>query len=159
MGENSSIKTAAQSRWTVSKRRRYACFMKKKPLPFPFVFDELEGLPIHTKAMFGCTAIYVNEKIVLILRDKKDFPQDNGVWLATMAEHHDSLKKLFPDMRSLSLFGGSGPTNWQNLPKDCEDFEESVVKVCKLIRKSDPRIGKIPKARKKKPTLLKKRGK
>jgi hypothetical protein len=120
----------------------------KKPIPFPFVLDELDGLTIATKAMFGCTAIYVEEKIVLILRDKTDHANDNGVWLATDAQHHPSLRKTFPNMRSLELFGSAKETNWQNLPKDSDDFEESVVKACTLVRKCDPRIGRIPKPRK-----------
>jgi hypothetical protein len=48
--------------------------------------------------MFGCLAIYVKDKIVLILRDKRASTADNGVWLATTdvrsasadAQHIDS---------------------------------------------------------------------
>jgi hypothetical protein len=120
----------------------------KKQIPFPFVLDELDGLTITTKAMFGCTAIYVEEKIVLILRDKTDHTNDNGVWLATDAQHHSSLRKIFPNMRSLELFGSAKETNWQNLPKDSDDFEESVIRACKLVRMNDPRVGRIPKPRK-----------
>ena len=46
--------------------------------------------------MFGCTAIYAGEKIVLILRQKPSYERDNGVWLATTREHHDSLRENFP---------------------------------------------------------------
>lgn len=113
-----------------------------------FVFDELEGLSVTTKPMFGCHAIYVGEKIVLILRDKESFPKDNGVWLATSHEHHASLKGDFPQMRSLELFGSEGATSWQNLAKDDPEFEENVVRACALVRKNDPRIGKVPKRRK-----------
>jgi len=38
--------------------------------------------------MFGCLAVYVKEKIVLILRDRRDETADNGVWLATTEDHH-----------------------------------------------------------------------
>ena len=73
---------------------------------------------------------------------------DNGVWLATSREHHSSLKKDFPSMRTIRLLGGS-ESEWQNLPLDSDDFEESVMKACRLILKGDPRIGKIPKRRQK----------
>jgi hypothetical protein len=55
--------------------------------------------------MFGCTAIYVGEKIALILRQKPSYERDNGVWLATTREHHESLRQDFPNMRSIALLG------------------------------------------------------
>jgi hypothetical protein len=94
-------------------------------------------------------ALYVDDKIVLILRDKDTEKQDNGVWLATTQEHHVSLKKEFPIMRSISIFG-PGPSGWQNLPADSEDFEEAVLRACKFVLKRDPRIGKVPAKKKKK---------
>ncbi len=93
--------------------------------------------------MFGCHAIYIGNKIVLILRNKDKDQYDNGVWLATTQEHHISLKKNFPIMRSIQLFG-AGTSAWQNLPSDANEFEESVMTVCDMILKNDPRIGKIP---------------
>ncbi len=120
---------------------------RKKPIPFEFVLELLENIDPRIKPMFGCHAIYNGEKIVLILRDRADHPADNGVWLATTSEHHPSLKKIFPNMRSLKLFG-EGPTGWQVLPADSEDFEESVTTACELVIKGDLRIGKIPKAKK-----------
>lgn len=52
-------------------------------------------------------------------------------------------------MRRIRLLG-NGETNWQNIPADAEDFEESVFRACALIQKHDKRIGKIPKAKKQK---------
>lgn len=74
---------------------------------------------------------------------------DNGVWFATALEHHESLKKDFPSMRSISLFGDT-PSGWQNLPVEADDFEELAIKACRLIMKGDPRIGKVPKTARKK---------
>ena len=86
---------------------------------------------------------------MMILRNKKgSHEEDNGIWLSTKKEHHDSLKKIFPSMRSIQVLG-YGETNWQILPVDADDFEESAIKVCSLILKNDPRIGNVPKARKK----------
>lgn len=121
---------------------------KKKP-PYPFILDEFAGTNAYSKQMFGCHSIYLGEKIVLILRDRADHPDDNGLWLATSAEHHSSLKKLFPNMRSLGIFG-KGPTNWQNIPKDSDDFEGAALKACNLVLKGDPRVGRIPKQKAKK---------
>ena len=93
--------------------------------------------------MFGCTAIYVADKIVLILRDKPNQTADNGVWLATTVEHHESLRRDFPNMRSIAVLG-SKVTGWQVLPVDAPDFEEAALRVCELVLAGDPRIGKIP---------------
>ena len=93
--------------------------------------------------MFGCLAVYVGEKIVLLLRDKPSYPSDNGVWLATTPEHHASLVQEFPNMRSIKLLGKK-VTGWQVLPADSIDFEPAVLHACKLILAGDQRIGKVP---------------
>jgi hypothetical protein len=122
---------------------------KKKAVAFDFVLEELYSLEPTVKPMFGCHAVYVKEKIVLILRRKEHYPGDNGVWVATSREHHDSLRKNLPGMRTIGLFGGA-ESGWQNLPAESEHFEEMVMKACNLILRGDPRIGKIPKRRLKK---------
>lgn len=97
--------------------------------------------------MFGCTAVYVGEKIALILRERPTSTKDNGVWLATTEEHHASLRHEFPRMRSVSMFGKE-VTAWQVLGADDPSFEENALRACELICKRDPRIGKIPGERK-----------
>lgn len=119
----------------------------KKPIPHAFVLDELDPLSPWTRPMFGCTAVYVDQKIMLVLRDREDYPRDNGVWIATDREHHASLEKELPSMRSIEIFG-DGPTHWRNLPATSLGFEEEVLRLCELIRRGDPRIGRIPKGRK-----------
>src|SRR5882762_1242674 len=114
----------------------------KQKIPFEFVLEELDRVHPRVKPMFCCYAIYVGEKLVLILRQRNDYLDDNGVWLATPHEHHESLKKEFPCMRSIKLLG-TVKTVWQNIPVDEDNFEELVLKACSLIIKGDPRIGKI----------------
>ena len=97
--------------------------------------------------MFGCTAVYVGEKIVFALRDKPTHPRDNGIWLATTRDHHASLHIDFPHLRSIGLLGEE-ITSWQILPVDAPDFEESVMRACELICQGDERIGKVPGAKK-----------
>jgi hypothetical protein len=43
---------------------------RRKPIPHAFVLDAIASLSPYTRPMFGCLAIYVKDKIVLILRDK-----------------------------------------------------------------------------------------
>ena len=71
---------------------------------------------------------------------------DNGVWLATTEEHHESLRREFPNMRSIQVLG-KAVTGWQVLPVDAPDFEEAALRACELIVARDPRIGKVPRTR------------
>ena len=118
----------------------------RKRVPHEFVLDALAPLSPTTRPMFGCLAIYVKEKIVLILRDKPDQTADNGVWLATTEEHHQSLRRDFPNMRSIKVLGKK-VTGWQVLPADAQNFEEAALHACELVLAGDPRIGKVPGAR------------
>ncbi len=121
---------------------------QRKAVPYAFVMDALADLPTETRTMFGCLAVYLGDQIVLILRERRDPPADNGVWLATTAEHHESLAREFPSMRSIQLFGNK-ITGWQVLPADSPDFEQAALRACELIAARDPRIGKVPKSRRK----------
>jgi hypothetical protein len=108
--------------------------------------------------MFGCTAVYVEDKIVLVLREKPGSSPDNGVWLATTLEHHDSLRREFPNMRSIEVLGKK-VTGWQVLPADALDFEAAAMHSCELVLARDPRIGKVPKSRRTASLMPKKRTK
>lgn len=119
---------------------------RRKPIPYEFVLDALAPISPWTRPMFGCLAVYVEEKIVLILRDKAASSVDNGVWLATTVEHHESLRGEFPSMRSIELLGKK-VTGWQVLPLDAPDFEQAALRACELVLARDPRIGKIPVSR------------
>ena len=131
---------------------------QRKPVPHEFVLDTIASLSPRTRSMFGCLAIYVRdklhdqvhdkvrEKIVLILRDKPNHTADNGVWLATTEEHHESLRQEFPNMRSIQVLGKK-VTGWQVLPAGAQDFEEAALRACELVLAGDPRIGKVPGAR------------
>jgi len=119
---------------------------QRKPIPHAFVLDAISTLSPYTRPMFGCLAIYVKDKIVLILRDKPKSTADNGVWLATTQEHHQSLRREFPNMRSIQVLG-KRVTGWQVLPVDAPDFESAALRACELVLAGDARIGKIPGAR------------
>lgn len=107
-------------------------------MPHDFILDYLYPLSIRTKKMFGNHAIYVDEKIVLATRANTNKPIDNGIWIATKAEHHESLKAQFPSIINLKLYNIK---KWLLLPSDSEDFEEVALNLCELIKANDPRIG------------------
>ena len=123
---------------------------------FPFVLEELQESPLAsrvcTRAMFGSHAVYVDRKIIFILRQKDDpkTRRDNGIWVATQPEHNESLLRDFPALRPIELFaarGRKGFYGWLNLPDSGDGFEETALALCRLVIAGDPRIGKIPNAR------------
>lgn len=118
----------------------------KKAIPHAFVLDRLARVEPETRPMFGCLAVYVGEKIVMALRDKPAPAEDNGVWLATSPEHHESLRAELPSLRSIGVLG-TGVTGWQMIASDDEAFEEQVLAACAMVLADDPRIGKVPKPR------------
>ncbi len=128
---------------------------KSAKVPFDFVLEALASLAPTTRPMFGCTAVYVGERIVMILRKKVGDDFDSGVWLATTEEHHDALRAELPSMRSIAVFG-PGVSGWQNLPETADDFEDQVLRACSMVRAGDVRIGKVPKAKGAKKTAAKK---
>ncbi len=135
--------------------------MKLKPtpdVPFDFVLEELAALNPIVGRMFGCFSLYIDGKIIFILRARESSPEDNGVWIATTAEHHESLQKDLPSIRSITLFG-PGPTGWQVIPFESDHFDQDVLKACQLVRRGDLRIGKIPATKRKKTKPASKRKK
>jgi len=128
----------------------------KKGPKFSFVLEELLDSPlghrVRTRPMFGCHAVYVDQRIVFILRQKDDRKtrRDNGVWVATQPEHNASLLRDFPMLRPVELFtarGDKGFYGWLNLPDSDDSFEETALTLCRLVIAGDPRIGKIPNSR------------
>jgi hypothetical protein len=125
----------------------------KKSITFDFVIDYLAPLDPIVKPFFGSHAIYVGEKLMFILRNKNNNTDCNGVWISTSHEHHKSLKKDFPSLCSVAVLNDrrkDSETNWQMLRAQDDDFEPMVIKACELVLHKDPRIGKVPKPKKKK---------
>jgi hypothetical protein len=119
---------------------------RRKAPPYEFVLEAVGQVATETRPMFGCLAIYVGDKIVLMLREKQKQMEDNGVWIATTPDYHESLRREFPRMRSIQILG-QRITGWQVLPADAPDFEEAALHACELVVAGDPRIGKVPKSR------------
>ena len=73
-------------------------------VPHEFVLEALASLSPETRRLFSCLAVYVQDNIVLALRDKRDeTADDDGVWLPTTVEHHESLQRDFPCMRAFAF--------------------------------------------------------
>jgi hypothetical protein len=103
------------------------------------VLDAIAPLSPYTRPMLGCLAVYVDDQIVLVLRHKPTNTSDNGVWLATTREPHNSLRRQFPNMRPFR-HGGKPVTSWQVLPADALDFETAARPACELVVAGDAGI-------------------
>ncbi len=126
----------------------------KKSPPYDFILEELGNIVTGIKPMFGAYGIYRDDQILMILRKKEKFDNDTGMWLGVVNGEYDSIRKTIPELRDLEMFG-PGPTQWQVLGEDLDNFEEVALQICALIKKKDPRIGRTPKTRLKKKTAKK----
>lgn len=114
----------------------------KKRVPFPFVLEELVSIRPTIKRMFGFTYVYLDDKLLLSLRDSRKQPGSNGMWLYTTAEHIESLASEFPQLSRRYLWR-SGKNAWVILASKLEGFEEYAFRACELILKGDQRIGRV----------------
>lgn len=116
----------------------------KRHAPFQFVLDELQPLRPAVRQMFGFTYVYLDEKLLLSLRQSAKQPKYNGVWLYTQAEHIESLRREFPLLpRRCFWKSAKSGAGWVILNAALEEFEEYVFNACELILRGDRRIGRV----------------
>ena len=123
---------------------------KKKLPPFPFILDEIADLGPRVNPMFASHGVYIGDKIVFILRDKSPADSDRGMWVVSEKDQTASLVKAFPTLGPIDVLGEK-IGNWKKLSANAPDFEENALAICELVRRRDPRVGKIPESKKPKP--------
>jgi hypothetical protein len=103
--------------------------------------------------MFSGFAVYVGDKIMLMLRDSPKHPEDNGVWLVfsdTANLGDPAIRRDFPSLRLIDLLGGK-IAHWRLIPADSPTFESEASHACELFLKHDTRFGRVPQSRQTKP--------
>lgn len=122
---------------------------KRRSVPYPFIVEALAPLEPEVRPMFSGFAVYVGEKIVLMLRDSQKQPEDNGAWLV-FSESADladpRIRHDFPSLRLINLLGGK-IAHWRLIPADSASFESEALHACELLLKHDVRFGRIPQSR------------
>jgi hypothetical protein len=94
--------------------------------------------------MFGFTYVYLDERLLLSLRESSRQPRYNGVWLFTEAAHIESLRREFPTLPRRSFWKSAKSGNgWVILAATTEDFEEHAFRACELILQGDRRVGRL----------------
>ena len=114
---------------------------KQNLAAFEFALDELQPMRPTVKQMFGFSYVFVGDKLMLLFRNRTNQSQFNGVWVATVAEHFESLQKEFPV--SPSWLVGFAKKQWLLIPLTAQGFEEYSVKACELILGGDVRLGRV----------------
>lgn len=110
-------------------------------VPYDFVLQYLYPVRPKISKMLGCYALKANNKILLLLRERDNQPEFNGVFIATRPEYYDQLEK---EIHSSNMdFDIDGmPFSYLFLSEDLEDFNEKVKRACEMIKAGDERIGK-----------------
>jgi hypothetical protein len=123
-----------------------------KPKPNPphsFVIEALSARSPEVRRMFSGFAVYIGDRLFMMLRDHVKSPEDNGVWLV-LAEGVDpadaSLRRDWPSLRSIRLLGNK-INHWLLIPSEGDDFETEAMHACDLVLRSDPRLGRVPQSR------------
>ena len=115
-----------------------------REIPFDFILDYLLPIEMEIRPFFGMFSIYSGQKLLLMLRDRKNEPEMNGIWIA-LNKGHAELKAQLPGLRP---YPGGGPgkkdNGWLQIHPGADDFERLAIRICELIVHRDPRIGKIP---------------
>ena len=104
--------------------------------------------------MFSGYAVYIEDKIVAMLRESAKATNDNGLWLVlsetgfneTTRKPHPSLPREMPSLRPIALLGDK-IGHWLLIPADSPAFETESLHACDLILRRDARIGRIPQSR------------
>lgn len=106
-----------------------------------WVFDDLESLPGYSqKKMFGCHAAYLEDRLVLVVADKKE--PWYGVLVPTERTHHEALTKRWAVLKPHCVLG-----KWLYCSQSKTEFESLIEELIQAIAKRDPRLGVVGKKR------------
>lgn len=112
--------------------------------PLRWVWEPLESDPTFVlRSMFGAKAVYLGGKLMLCFCASEE--PWRGVLACTSREHHEALRAEFPALTPHPIL-----PKWLYLPEASEGFERDAVRLARLARRHDPRLGVVPGASKKK---------
>jgi hypothetical protein len=121
----------------------------KQRAPYAFVVDALLPLTPEVRRLFSGFGVYIDDRLVCMLRDHPTSPRDNGVWIVLSdgtSPRDPQLHYEFPSIRSIELLENK-IGHWLVIPSDSPGFETEVLHLCDLLLRQDSRFGRIPKSR------------
>jgi hypothetical protein len=106
--------------------------------PFQWLLESVEAEPsFFQKPMFGCQAVYIFGRLVLVLAAEEE--PWNGLLVCTSREFHSALIGEYPALEPHPILG-----KWLYLTQAHDNFEEIAQQLVQQIVKEDPRIGVEP---------------
>jgi hypothetical protein len=116
---------------------------KKKPHnPLLWVVDPVMEEPSYIdRAWFGCRAIYLHGRLMLVLCSGEE--PWNGLLIPTEKEFHHSIRQQFENVVQHPVL-----KKWLYLSENSEDFETVSSEIVEAVRIGDQRFGVEPKERK-----------
>jgi hypothetical protein len=93
--------------------------------------------------MFGTKVVYLDGRMVLCFASRED--PWRGVLVGTEREHHASLTGEFPSLVPHPIL-----PKWLYLAESGDDFERVAGQLVRLAGERDPRIGIVPRQKRRK---------
>lgn len=113
----------------------------KKLHPHSWLWETLEDdATFVLRPMFGARAVYLGGKMMLCFCAGEE--PWRGVLVCTSREHHAALQDSFPSLTPHAIL-----PKWLYLPEAAGSFERDAAALVRLARTRDPRIGIVPKPR------------
>src|SRR5512135_915068 len=111
---------------------------KKTQNPLLWVVDSIMEEPSYVdRAWFGCRAIYLYGRLMLVLCSGEE--PWNGLLIATEKEFHKDIQQEFENVIQHPVL-----KKWLYLPEASEDFESVASDIVEAIRMNDQRFGVNP---------------
>lgn len=110
-------------------------------VPYSYILSFLYPLRPKIKKTLGCYGLMLGDKLVMLLRERENHPEFNGVFISTQPQYFDELTKELHSSNMEFDIDGHHHT-WIFISEDLEDFDEIVKRAAELIKKGDERIGK-----------------
>ncbi len=107
-----------------------------------WLWESLERDPTFVlRAMFGAKAAYLDGKLMLCFCARNE--PWRGVLVCTDHRHHVALRAELPALTPHPIL-----PKWLYLPEVADSFEHTATRLVALAQRRDPRLGVVPKARK-----------
>jgi len=113
--------------------------------PHQWLWEPLEQDPTFVlRAMFGAKAVYLDGKIMLCFCAGEE--PWRGVLVATDQVRQPALRQEFPELATHPILA-----KWLHLSEGADAFERVAPRLVGLVRRRDPRIGVVPRQKKRRP--------
>ncbi len=111
-----------------------------------WLWEPLEHEPTFVlRSMFGTKAVYLQGRIMFCFSAGRE--PWRGMLVATDQPRHAALRAEFLELRPHPIL-----PKWLYLPESSDRFETLAARLVALVRARDPRLGVIPKPKKKSST-------